>query len=285
MGLVSFAEWIRNERLAVLNPPIAFFRLFLKWTPEEEKFPDCEHVVLSGESICQSDLDMFRRLFGPNCQLIYEYGSTEAGGISVLLVDEKTHFTDSAVPIGYTYEGIEVRILDPKGDAVSHGCIGEIAVVSDYLALGYWRKPKITEQSFKVLTREGNKRMYRTGDLGHIDENGLIFYHGRADSQVKVMGYRVELGAIESFLNDLAEIDQAVVLTCRGFNDSTELIAYVQLAGPNPISIRELRRKCVLGLPDYMLPNEIIAVDEMPLNASNKIDRPALASHGRTQKR
>lgn len=279
LGLIPLPRWMAEERPTVLSPPMAVFRQFSNLGLGREETSSCRCVLLGGERMYQSDIETFRSLFGPECQLVYQYGCTEAGGVSSLRVDEGISITDDPVPIGYPSPGIEVRILDQDGDEVERGGVGEIAVVGDHLALGYWRKPELTEQKFKVFAEEmKQRRMYKTGDMGHIDEKGLIFYHGRVDGQIKASGHRIELGAVEHALNDLPDVVQAVVLASSNSRKETVMTAYVQFSRLGKFSISELRKKIASKLPNYMVPDRIITVDEMPLNANRKIDRRALAS-------
>ena len=277
-GLSPFGNWLRNMKPTILSPPISFFRWYLKLESEQQPISGCRRIILSGETIYQSDLDLFLNSTGPECQLIYEYGSTEAGGVSALSLNENTRFSDAAVAIGFALEDCEIRIIDRDGTILDAGVVGEIAVVSDHLASGYWRKPELTNKKFRTLDDEDSRRMYLSGDLGYIDENGLVFYLGREDNQVKVRGYRVEIGAIEACMNNLPGVDQAVVVASLNSANETELTAFVQFSDLATDSIQILRKNIASKLAGYMVPRTITPVDKIPLNTNYKVDRKALVS-------
>lgn len=278
LGLGPFDNWLRNMKPTILSPPISFFRWYLKLETTKKPISGCRCIILSGEVIFKSDLDLFLNSIGPECRLIYEYGSTEAGGVSALSLDKNSRFSDAAVPIGFALEDFEIRIVNRDGAILGTGVVGEIAVVSDHLSSGYWRKPELTDRKFRILDDEDGKRMYLSGDLGYIDESGMVFYLGREDNQVKVRGYRVEIGAIEACMNNLPGVEQAVVVASLNSGNETALTAFVQFSELTADSIRILRRDISSKLADYMVPGTITPVDKIPLNTNYKVDRKALVS-------
>ena len=188
------------------------------------------------------------------------------------------YFSDAAVAIGFALEECEIRIVDRDGIILGAGVVGEIAVVSDHLSSGYWRKPELTDKKFRILDDEDCKRMYLSGDLGYNAESGLVFYLGREDNQVKVRGYRVEIGAIEACMNNLPGVDQAVVVASLNSENETELTAFVQFSVPTADSIHILRKNIASELASYMVPRTITPVDKIPLNTNYKVDRKSLAA-------
>ena len=115
-------------------------------------------------------------------------------------IDENTHTSGPAVPVGYAVADKEVMLLDESGAEVDRGKVGEIAVKSRYLASGYWRQAELTAAKFSPAPEGGDLRIYRTGDLGRMEPDGCLFHLGRKDFQVKVRGYRVEAAEVERAL-------------------------------------------------------------------------------------
>jgi acyl-coenzyme A synthetase/AMP-(fatty) acid ligase len=144
------------------------------------------------------------------------------------------------------------------------------------LSPGYWRDEK---QTAKVFVRNPfavgpDARIYRTGDLGRFGDDGLVYFAGRADSQIKSRGYRIELGEIEAALNALTELREsaAVGVPTEGFEGIAICCAYVPRPGSS-ISPAHLRQRLSAQLPSYMLPARWLELEELPKNVNGKIDR------------
>jgi acyl-coenzyme A synthetase/AMP-(fatty) acid ligase len=147
------------------------------------------------------------------------------------------------------------------------------------LSPGYWQDPERTAAAF--LTRgnntNGSGRIYKTGDLAKIGNDGLVYFLGRADFQIKSRGYRIELGEIEAALNSFEVLKECAVvaINTNGFEGTTICAAYV----PQPeaeIALGSLRRELGKLLPNYMMPAKWMGLDKLPQNANGKIDRRAL---------
>jgi acyl-coenzyme A synthetase/AMP-(fatty) acid ligase len=278
-GIAPFSEWLDNEGITILIPPVGFFRRFLDTIQNDAAFPACKCVILN-DKIYTRDVEKFRRVFGPDCDLIYVFGSTETGGIARYRIDDTTLISDP-IPVGSPVDDIEVRIVNAQGQRRPNGRTGEVVVVGSYLPPGYWKDPSLTEQKYKnvpgdVLGEEP-KRMYLTGDTGAIGEDGLLYLYGRKDNQVKIRGYRVDLSEIESVLNNIRGVAHAVVTASENSIGEKELNAYVSLSGQETLNTTMLREIFVTKLPDYMLPN-IVIIDEMPTNSPGKVDRQELTT-------
>jgi amino acid adenylation domain-containing protein len=180
------------------------------------------------------------------------------------------------VPIGMPYPGLTVVLVDGDLRPVSEGTSGELCLCGAQTSPGYWKDPDKTAERFVKIHAAGlpDEIFYRTGDLARQLPNGEYVCLGRTDHQIKVLGFRVELGEIEGVMQACAGVVQAVALgwpmsegTARG------IVAFVSGAG---IDSEEIRNACKASLADYMVPNRIIPMDEMPLNANGKVDRAAL---------
>ncbi|HWA36483.1 MAG TPA: amino acid adenylation domain-containing protein [Burkholderiales bacterium] len=178
------------------------------------------------------------------------------------------------VPIGEPYPGMRVLVADEAQKEVPVGEVGELLMTGPQLSLGYYKDPQRTAAAF--VTPPGRPEVfYRTGDRVRRPAEGRpLVYLGRIDNQVKIQGYRVELGEIESVLREEAGVELAVAIGWPlNASGADGIVAFV--AG-HPEDTRELRERVILRLPPYMQPSEIRVVKEWPLNANGKIDRRAL---------
>jgi amino acid adenylation domain-containing protein len=186
--------------------------------------------------------------------------------------------TDSRqpVPIGTACEGEELLVLDTELHPVPQGEVGDLYIRGVGLSPGYWRDADKTNTAF--IPYGANDRIYRTGDRTRIGEDGLIYFVGRADTQIKSRGYRIELGEIEVALNTLKELKECAVvaLPTDGFEGNLIACAYV-LQDQSQISESEISNRLSKALPPYMLPSRWMRFTQLPKNASGKIDRPEIA--------
>ena len=184
---------------------------------------------------------------------------------------------NGVVPIGRPFAGLGVALVDDElQPAGEEG--GELCVCGPQTTPGYWRDPAKTAERFVELPGDAFPApvFYRTGDRVKRLANGEYVYLGRTDHQVKVMGYRVELGEIEACLRREPNTVEAVALPWPIVESTAQgIVAFVSGAG---IDLEQTRREAQATLPDYMVPSEIRVVEAMPLNANGKIDRNALAA-------
>jgi acyl-coenzyme A synthetase/AMP-(fatty) acid ligase len=173
--------------------------------------------------------------------------------------------------------GIGIAALDLQ--PVPPGVIGDLYIHGVGLSPGYWKNDEKTREAFVYPPGRSDaaSRMYRTGDLARLGEDGLVYFIGRADSQVKSRGHRIELGEIETALLTSPELADCTVvaLPSDGFEGATICCAFVAArdASPTPAS---LRRFLKTRLPSYMLPSRWLASERLPTNANGKNDRKAL---------
>ncbi|MFC7643973.1 hypothetical protein ACFQX6_26890 [Streptosporangium lutulentum] len=164
-------------------------------------------------------------------------------------------------------------LLDPRpGEGEAEG-VGEIAVRSPYLALGYWRDPERTAERF--TTDDDGRRVYRTGDLGRELPDGTLVCLGRRDRQIKVRGFRVEPAEVEAHLAGQPGVARAVV-TLAG----DRLVAHVQPSAAAVLDPAAMRRTAAEVLPDHLVPAAIVVLDALPLTPTGKVDVQALPAPG-----
>jgi amino acid adenylation domain-containing protein len=212
----------------------------------------------------------------PHVSFTNLYGPTEATvASSYYTVPECPPHDDSPIPIGAPCDGEELLVLDNNLRPAPPGEIGGLFIGGVGLSPGYWRDGKKTSEVF--IETESYGRIYKTGDLAKVGEDGLVYFLGRADSQIKSRGYRIELGEIETALNALGLLRECAVVAVNsdGFEGTAICCAYTPLPGANsnPTTLRQALRRT---LPTYMLPSHWIHFERLPQNGNGKIDRRAL---------
>jgi amino acid adenylation domain-containing protein len=215
--------------------------------------------------------------------LLNAYGPTEA--TVCVTVEEVTAPVPDVIPIGREVPGSEILILDADGRELPVGELGEICIFGGQVADGYVNDPAKTAERFAIgpSGAANPQRYYRTGDLGYITADGVIYFAGRADRQVKINGHRIELGEIDAALRSHPGISDAATIVL----DNSRMVAYIVTAITGAdIDVGELRNHLSKTLPRYMLPAGFVAIAELPKTVSGKLDAAALPewSPGRAER-
>ena len=239
--------------------------------PQIRRFWFCGET-LANETAAQL-LDRF-----PNAEVWNTYGPTEATvATTSILCTREVIAQHAPLPVGYVMPGTRIAIMDEKRAEVAEGERGEIVIIGPNVSPGYLGRADLTEKAF--FATDGT-RAYRTGDWGRT-RGGLIFFEGRMDGQIKLHGYRIELGDIESHLRNLPQISDAVVLVAEKNGKPDSLAGFVVLRERGAGSDFEisLQFKKQLGdrLPNYMVPRKFWFLDAFPMTANGKADRRKLA--------
>jgi acyl-coenzyme A synthetase/AMP-(fatty) acid ligase len=216
----------------------------------------------------------------PHVRFTNLYGPTETTiASSYYTVPACPEDEKAQIPIGTACEGEELLVLDEHLQPVACGQIGDLYIRGVGLSPGYWRDPERTRAAFlpDPWGRSPSDRIYKTGDLATIGRDGLVYFLGRADLQIKSRGYRIELGEIEAALNANASLQECAVVAVEteGFEGKTICCAYAAAPGA-PASPATLRKHLSAVLPPYMVPTRWKAFDRLPQNANGKIDRRRL---------
>jgi len=199
------------------------------------------------------------------------YGPTETTVWSTLA---DVTAPDTPITIGRPIANTRLYILDAQRQRVPIGVWGELWIAGDGVARGYLGRPDLTAERFvDDPFHPGGGRMYRTGDRARFRPDGTVECQGRLDFQVKVRGFRIELEEIETALREQPGVTEAVVVV-DGTGDRARLLAGVQLAPGAALDERARRDRLRDRLPDYMIPAALLAVEDWPLTANQKIDRP-----------
>lgn len=239
--------------------------------------------LFCGEALHHTTVEALRKRF-PNAIVANTYGPTESTvAITYCEIGQQQLDDPSPLPVGKPRPGTEIHIVNrDTGHEVARGQEGEIYIVGDTVAKGYYRNPQKTDVAFfGARMRNGQHvRGYRTGDLGFLDDEGSLHCAGRLDSYIKLNGFRIELGEIEGTLEELPHVKQAAVVPVEKNGRINRLRAYVVLHGHEEgkgfEEARALKAQLASQLPAYMVPRSVKVIDQMPLNANGKIDRKAL---------
>jgi len=270
------SDYLSRERIDVLKIVPSHLAALQSGRNPERVMP-ARRLILGGEA---SRLDWIERLraAAPQCEIFNHYGPTETTvGVLTYHVGAALPATQSrTLPLGRALPGSSVYLLDPQGRPVPAGEKGELCIGGRGVARGYLNRPELTAERFlpDPFSAEPGGRMYRTGDLARALADGSIEFCGRIDHQVKIHGYRVELGEIESALREHAGVREAAVLVRQDASGDTQLFAWVS-GEATPAVLREHLKE---RLPQYMVPSALVPLERLPLTANGKIDRQALAA-------
>lgn len=198
-------------------------------------------------------------------------GATEGSIWSISYPIDSATNQQASIPYGRPLSNQKILILNEAAELVPTGVYGEIHIGGVGVAREYFNAPEITQKSFFEHPKYG--RLYRTGDSGKYRDDGVVIFAGRMDHQVKLRGYRVELGEVESVLMKHNDITKVVVKTCAN-HQNLSLVAYVTCRAELAVSPsqEELKQEVAKALPNYMVPNHIILLDEFPLSSNGKVD-------------
>lgn len=275
-----FLDSLKQARIHAIHLLVTLLRQFMHSLTSPARLPDLRVVFTGGEALRKEDVARFAERFPADCELGYNYGSTEAGLVCYKRLRSNLfqhHSLDPAFPIGPVVEDTTVEFFDEDGHAASEG---QIAVRSNYIADGYWKQPELTNKHFPAQYTDPKGRVYLTGDLGRLSANGDLICLGRNDSQVKIRGYRVNLNEIENALCSIPGIVAAAVCTMDRGQQKMDLIAYIHSDPSFTASLGELRHTLALILPLYMIPASFVHVERIPMTGSGKLDRRALPDPG-----
>ncbi|GAA4658127.1 hypothetical protein GCM10023347_06560 [Streptomyces chumphonensis] len=232
-------------------------------------------LVLGGESIPAAALTAWRAAL-PRVRVCNAYGPTETT-VTATLHDVTADDDPERTPIGTPLGARRTYVVDAHGELLPEGAPGELLVGGPELARGYLGRPELTADRFVPDPYTGGGgRLYRTGDLVRRLPTGELEFLGRTDDQVKLRGFRVELGEVEAVLAACPGVVAAAAAVRSDGHGGAVLAGYV-VAGPDgPVPAAELRAHCAGRLPHYAVPSDFVPLETLPVGTSGKLDRVAL---------
>ena len=252
-------------------------------------YPDLKRLIWCGEVFPLPGLRYWMKNL-PGVQFTNLYGPTEATIASSFYTVKGLPDDQTDIPIGEPCSNEKLIILDDDLHRKNIGEVGDLYIEGSGLSPGYWKDIAKTKAAFIWYTNEEGtrSRIYKTGDLASTGKDGLIYFHGRSDYQIKSRGYRIELGEIETALgqNEMLREYAVVPVQLDGFDGTAIGCAFVGSSSKNGALAPLLKQKLMDKIPSYMMPQVWQEYDRLPRNGNGKIDRKRLSDYfHKSQKR
>jgi amino acid adenylation domain-containing protein len=278
-SLVDLGRTIRDQRVTAMWLTAGLFSLMVEQRLED--LAPLRQLLAGGDVLPARHV---RRVLDahPGCTLINGYGPTENTTFTCCHVMRSGDTIPDSVPIGRPISNTRVYILDDNNRPVSPGETGELWAAGDGVARGYLNSPDATTEKFlrDPFVADSAARMYRTGDLARWRKDETVEFLGRIDTQVKILGYRIEPGEIEAALLAHGAVKQVCVVPHTDESGSKRLVAYYVAATDSGSAAADLRKFLAEKLPAFMVPALFVPLASLPLTPNGKIDRAALPAPG-----
>ena len=275
LDLRRFIDKIVDTRVNVMQVVPSYLEVLLSYLEKHpHEFPDLRCVSATGEALKK---ELVQRWFAaqPAIKLVNAYGLTETS-------DDTNHeVMDSVprrerVPLGRPINNVRIYVVDEHIAPVPLGAPGEIVFSGVCVGRGYINDPERTQRAFMADPHRAGQRLYRSGDYGRWLPEGKLEYLGRRDFQVKISGFRIEIGEIENTLLRVSDVRQSAVVVTEGPDRGKHLVAFY--TGKEPLDATALRDRLGDSLPKYMVPTAFHWRESLPLTGSGKVDRKKLAA-------
>jgi amino acid adenylation domain-containing protein len=287
LSIDEIGQIIQRDRVTTLMLTTGLFHLIVD--ENIDLFKSLHQVLSGGDVLSVRHAQKFLAAV-PNCRLINGYGPTESTTFTCCHSVTAPVNPHASIPIGRSISNTQTYILDDRLQPLPIGIPGELYIGGDGVARGYLNRPDLTTERFipsppglnpllgGAGVGSGSPHLYKSGDLARYLPTGEIEFLGRIDNQVKVSGFRIELGEVEIAMQQYPGVTEAVAIVREDLPGQKVLVGYfVAAAGEDPNQIGlDLRRCLKQQLPDFMVPNSLLAVDAMPLTHNGKVDRKAL---------
>lgn len=268
------AAWFASVGLTVAHLTPAMAQLLTTTAPNASAptLHTLRLAFLVGDVLTGRDVRRLRAL-APGLTVVNHYGSTETQrAVGYHVAGEVEDAT--VLPLGRGIVDVQLLVRKADGGLCAVGELGEIAIRSPHLALGYLADEALSAAHFESQPGDPADRLYKTGDLGRFLPNGEVAFAGRSDAQVQIRGFRVELGEVEAVLAAHPAVAAVAVLARESAELGRRLVAYV--VSLEPLPAEELRRFAATRLPDFMVPSALVFLERLPLTPNGKLDRRAL---------
>jgi amino acid adenylation domain-containing protein len=284
-SISSFLEKCQAWEITILDLPTAYWHELTEYlaTTGTALPPSVRLVIIGGERVLPQRLEMWHKTVGQQVRLVNTYGPTEATIVATTCdITSPVNQSLLEAPIGRPIQNTEIYLLDSELQPVPVGITGQLHIGGLGLARGYLHHPELTAESFiaNPFSKQENSRLYKTGDLARFLPDGQIVFCGRADHQVKIHGFRIEPGEIESAILNHPMVQDVIVLAREELPGEKRLVAYLVPQPEHPTSQAKLedgvREFLSSRLPAYLVPSAYVMLDALPINPSGKLDHQAL---------
>jgi amino acid adenylation domain-containing protein len=270
----QLTKFIEQEEITVFFITTALFNMLVDW--DVTCLRNTRKILFGGEATSVPHVRKALDFLGSK-RIINVYGPTESTVFATYYPIDNIEDDAQFVPIGYPISNTTLYILDEQGHPVPPNVPGELYIGGAGIAKGYLNREDLSNQKFLHDPVENSGKVYRTGDLVWRLPTGEIGFIGRTDFQIKIRGFRVEMGEIESYIKNIPSVKEVIVVSQKDKTGNIYIAAYYtvdqQVHGTEPDQIREHLSDKV---PDYMVPSRMKKMDRLPLNHNGKIDRTAL---------
>ena len=285
-GSPDTLPWLEQEQITLLHTVPAVAHAWLQTPSDEITLNHLRYMFCSGEPLTDTLIQQWRTTFPAAGQIVNLYGATETTMVkSFYPVPEQ--LVPGIQPGGWPLPDTQLLVFNPNQQPCGIGEVGEIVVRTPFRTLGYLDAQSTSPpQPFIVNpfnSDDPQDLLYYTGDRGRYRLDGTIEILGRLDNQIKIRGVRIQLGEIESLLNQHATVRTSIVSEQKDPSGEQFLAAYVVPKSGQTISIAELRQFLTQQLPDYAIPTAIVTLEALPLTATGKVDRNALPAASKPQ--
>jgi amino acid adenylation domain-containing protein len=271
----ALKEYVEERGIEVLYLTAALFAQVASQEPGAFSRLGC--VLYGGEAVDPRWAKEVLKAGGPD-RLLHLMGTTETTVFSSWHVVKEVRADTKRLSMGAAMPNVKYYVLDEEMEPAAMGVGGELFLGGEGEGRGYLNKPDLTAERFipNPYSLQGGKRMYATGDILRMDERGAIEFLSRKDQQVKLRGYRVELGEIEAEVRKLEGVRETVVIVDEGEQTGKRLACYVVEKQKGMVNTNGVRGWLSKSLPEYMVPALYEVIEEIPLTANGKVDKAKL---------
>lgn len=270
---LKLPQYLRDMDITVIFwVPTVMINIANSGALEGIEMPSLKKVLFCGEVMPNTQLNIWRKHF-PDLMYANLYGPTEITDVCMYYVVDREFNNSDPLPIGKACRNMRFTILNDEDKIAKTNEVGELCVSGSGVSLGYYNNPDTTAKVYiqNPVNSTFTERFYRTGDLAYVNDEGLVIFIGRKDSQIKIKGNRVELGEIENAAMCVPDVEGA----CAVYDaEKIQIVLFVESKAE--LKLRTFNNLLKAYIPKYMLPSKLIVMDKFPHTANDKIDRVTL---------
>ncbi|WP_066507710.1 non-ribosomal peptide synthetase [Abyssisolibacter fermentans] len=274
---LELIKWIEKKQITLIHTVPSLFRRIANVIDDNNVLNSLKYILLSGEMVRGNDVKKFMNSYKNKISLVNLYGTTETTMIKLFHTINDNDVTKKNIPVGKPIDSTQVMILDDYLNICQQNVAGEVYIRTPFITSGYCNKELNREVFIKnPFSKNPNDIIYKTGDIGKILTDGNIEIMGRKDNQVKIRGIRIDISEIENSLLKYKKVNEAIILAKDDLKGNKDLYGYI--VGDKGLTVKDLRHYLSKELPDYMIPQFYVQLDQMPMTTNGKIDRRKLLS-------